>query len=76
MSTLGDDVEILTPPQHWRLVTTRILRVLYPLQGGYTLLLFARNERSLTSEIGQQETITLPSIPVGPPLERKTTTGA
>ena len=66
MWTFGDDVEILTPLDYSKLVTVPILRVRCPTEGEYTILLFVRDERGLTSEAGQQETIVLPNIPVGP----------
>ena len=66
MWTFGDDVEILTPLAVSRLVTVSILRVRYPVEGDYTISLFVRDERGLTSETGQTETILLPNLPVGP----------
>ena len=59
-------MEILTPLDYSKLVTVPILRVRCPTEGEYTILLFVRDERGLTSEAGQQETIVLPNIPVGP----------
>ena len=68
MWTFGDDVEILTPLEYTKLVAVPILRVRYPVEGEYTIALFVRDERGLTSEEGQQETIVLPNLPVGPTL--------
>lgn len=66
MWTFGDDIEIVAPLEYTKLVTTSILRVRYPTEGEYTIQLFVRDERGLTSEAGWQETIILPNIPVGP----------
>ncbi len=66
MWTFGEDVEILTPLEFTKLVTVPILRVRYPVEGEYTIALFVRDDRGLTSEEGQQETITLPNLPVEP----------
>ena len=62
MWTFGDDVTILTPLEFTKLVTVPILRVRYPLEGEYTIGLFVRDERGLTSEAGHEETIVLPNI--------------
>lgn len=62
MWTFGDNVEILTPLDYSRLVTVPILRVRYPTEGEYTIGLFVRDERGLTSEVGHEETIVLPNI--------------
>lgn len=63
MWTFGDDVEILTPLGYTtKVVTVPVLRVRYPFEGEYTIQLFVRDERGLTSEAGQQETIVLPNI--------------
>ena len=64
--TFGDDVEILTPLEYTKLVTIPIIRVRYPVEGEYEIALFVRDERGLTSEEGQQETVMLPNLPVGP----------
>ncbi len=64
--TFGDDVEILTPLAYSRLVTVPVLRVRYPFEGEFAITLFVRDERGLTSEAGQTETILLPNLPVGP----------
>jgi hypothetical protein len=61
MWTFGDDVEILTPLEYSKLVTVPILRVRYPVEDEYTIQLFVRDERGLTSEAGHEETILLPS---------------
>jgi len=66
--TFGDDVEILTPLEYSKSVTVPILRVRYPVQGEYTILLYVRDERGKTSEAGQTETIVLPNVPVGTTL--------
>jgi hypothetical protein len=66
MWTFGDDVTILTPLDYSRLVTVPVLRVRYPTEGEYTIQLFVRDERGLTSEAGHEETILLPNIVVGP----------
>jgi hypothetical protein len=68
MWTFGEDVEILTPLEYTKLVAVPVLRVRYPVEGEYTIALFVRDERGLTSEEGQQETIVLPNLPVGPTL--------
>jgi len=62
MWTFGEDVQILTPLEFTKLVTVPVLRVRYPLEGEYTIELFVRDERGLTSEAGHEETIVLPSI--------------
>jgi len=66
MWTFGDDVEILTPLAYSKLVTVPILRVRYPVEGEYTIQLFVRDERGLTSEAGFSRTILLPNLPVEP----------
>ena len=62
MWTFGEDVQILTPLEFTKLVTVPILRVRYPLEGEYTIELFVRDDRGLTSEAGHEETIVLPNI--------------
>ena len=62
----GDDVDILTPLAYSRSVAVPVLRVRYPVEGEYTILLFVRDERGKTSQAGQTETIVLPNLPVGP----------
>jgi PKD repeat protein len=64
--TFGDDVDILTPLEHSKSVSVSILRVRYPTEGEYTLLLYVRDERGKTSTTGQTETIVLPNIEVEP----------
>ncbi len=66
MWTFGDDAEILTPLDYSKLVTVPILRVRYPVEGEYTIQLFVRDERGLTSKTGHEVTIVLPNIPVEP----------
>ncbi len=64
--SFGDDVDIVTPLEYSKLVTTPVLRVRYPFEGEYTILLFVRDETGTISEAGQTETIVLPSIAVDP----------
>lgn len=61
MWTFGEDVQILTPLEFTKLVTVPVLRVRYPIEGDYAIQLFVRDERGLTSETGQTETIQLPN---------------
>jgi hypothetical protein len=66
MWTFGEDVQILTPLEFTKLVTVPVLRVRYPIEGDFTVQLFVRDERGLTSETGQTETIHLPNIAAEP----------
>jgi hypothetical protein len=66
MWTFGEDVQILTPLEFTKLVTVPVLRVRYPIEGEYTIRLFVRDDRGLTSEAGHEETIILPNIVVEP----------
>jgi len=66
MWTFGDDVNIITPLDHTKLVTVPVLRVRYPTEGPYEITLFVRDDTGKTSEEGMTQTIVLPNLPMTP----------
>ena len=63
--TFGDDVTILTPLDHTKLVTVPVLQIRYPVEGTYAVQLLVRDEQGKSSA-PIAGTVTVPNIPVGP----------
>lgn len=63
--TFGDDVTILTPLAYTKLVQTPTLRVRYPHEGEYEVVLVVRDDKGASSDPAVGDVI-LPDIPVAP----------
>ena len=61
----GDDVDIITPLEHTKLVEIPVIRVRYPVEGTYTVTLLVRDDQG-NSSAPTSKTVTVPNLPVAP----------
>ena len=61
----GDDVTIITPLEHTKVVGIPVLRVRYPVEDTYSVSLLVRDELG-NSSLPVMDTVTVPNVPVAP----------